>query len=52
MKKYIKPTIELENLQMNSILLDSDPINYNNSNGTFDDAKKDSFADLFGNFFN
>lgn len=51
MKKYIKPTIELENLQMSSILLESAPINFKND-GTFDQAKTDSFGDLFGDLFN
>ncbi len=51
MKKYIKPTIELENLQMSSILMESKPVSLTDE-GTFDAAHEKSFADLFGTFFN
>ncbi len=54
MKKYIKPIIEVENLQMLSSILDvvSQPVGMNEAEGTFDDAKHDSFGDLFGGLFN
>ncbi len=50
MKKYNKPIVELENVDMVSIMLASKPLNKGDT-GDFDNSNQESFGNIFGDLF-